>query len=250
VIRTISSEWIKISTVLAHKILVIAAIAFPLVIITLASTFGDVETGPDSVEMAEFVLGLCVVSAMLLGVVAVIGLTSEYTHNTIRPTYAATPRRSRVIASKWLVSSLITVVVAVFTVFGAWFVASTIFNSRGGDTSVGDDAVVTVLVSTVVLALLVTWFGFGLGLIIRNSPATVSILLLWPLLIEGLLRVVFGLIGWDGLSDWLPYQAAIEAAGGNVGDESLGRPMVQIWFGVVGLAVIAVGMIVDHRRDA
>ena len=69
----------------------------------------------------------------------------------------------------------------------------------------------SILLVLVVLALLVTWFGFGLGLIIRNSPATVSILLLWPLLIEGLLRVVFGLIGWDGLSDWLPYQAAIEA---------------------------------------
>ena len=46
--------------------------------------------------------------------------------------------------------------------------------------------------------MLVTWFGFGIGLIIRNSPATVSILLLWPLLIEGLIAFVFSLLGSDG----------------------------------------------------
>ena len=34
------------------------------------------------------------------------------------------------------------------------------------------------LVSTVILAVLVTWFGFGIGLLIRNSPASVSLLLL------------------------------------------------------------------------
>ena len=89
--RVIRSEWIKNRTILAHKILVIIGVAFPVIVITLAATFGDGAEGPDSIEMAEFVLGMCIVTAMLIGVVTVIGLTSEYTHNTIRPTYAATP---------------------------------------------------------------------------------------------------------------------------------------------------------------
>ena len=58
----------------------------------------------------------------------------------------------------------------------------------------------------VVLAVILAWFGFGIGLIMRNSPATVSILLLWPLVAEGLIAVVFALLGADGLFKWLPYQ--------------------------------------------
>ena len=101
--RTILSEWIKLRTILSNKILVLGAFLFPFVIVTLAATFGSVADGPDSLEMAEFVMGMSVVTSMLLGVVTAIGLTSEYTHNTIRPTYAATPARPRVLMSKILV---------------------------------------------------------------------------------------------------------------------------------------------------
>ncbi len=248
--RVIRSEWIKIRTILAHKILVIIGVAFPLIVIRLAATFGDVAEGPDSIEMAEFVLGMCIVTAMLIGVVTVIGLTSEYTHNTIRPTYAATPRRPRVLGAKLLVSSAIALVVTAVTVFAAWLSGSTIFNSRGGETSIGDPKVMTVLLSTIVLAVLVTWFGFGLGLIIRNSPAAVSILLLWPLLIEGLLILFVNLIGWESGTKWIPYQGAIGASGGNPGSDSLGRPEAHLWFGAIGVALIAIGVWLDGRRDA
>jgi ABC-2 type transport system permease protein len=248
--RTVLSEWIKLRTILAHKILVIGAVGFPLVIITLAATFGSVAEGPDSVEMAEFILGMCVVTAMLVGVVTVIGLTSEYTHNTIRPTYAATPTRPKVLFSKIAVSSAVALVVGGLTVFGAWLSGSTIFNSRGGETSIGDPKVMTVLISTVLLALLVTWFGFGMGLLVRNSPASVSLLLLWPLLIENLMRGFFSLINWDDAAKFLPYQAAIAASTANPDSGDLGRPGGHILFACVGAALVGAGMWLDGRRDA
>ncbi len=108
----------------------------------------------------------------------------------------------------------------------------------------------TVLVCTIVLAVLVTWFGFGIGLLIRNSPASVSLLLLWPLLIEGLIQLVFALLDWDGASKYVPYQAAINASAGSPGDDVLGRPGGQILFGCVGLALIVIGVWADGRRDA
>ena len=248
--RTLVSEWIKIRTILAHKILVIVGFGFPLLVVTLAATFGDVAEGPDSMEMAEFVFGMSIITAMLLGVVTVIGLTSEYTHNTIRPTYAATPQRRRVLIAKLLVSSLIALVVTSATVFVTWMSGSTIFNSRGGETSIGDPKVMTILVSTIVLAVLVSWFGFGIGLLIRNSPASVSLLLLWPLLVEGLITVVLALLNLDDASKYLPYQAAISASAGNPDESALGRPGGQILFAVVGLGLIAIGTWLDGRRDA
>ena len=66
---------------------------------------------------------MCVVTAMLVGVVTAIGLTSEYTHNTIRPTYAATPARPKVLTSKIIVSTAIGARGRrAITVFGTWFV--------------------------------------------------------------------------------------------------------------------------------
>jgi ABC-2 type transport system permease protein len=248
--RTIRSEWIKLRTILSNKILVLGAFLFPFVILTLAATFGSVADGPNSLEMAEFIMGMSVVTSMLLGVVTAIGLTSEYTHNTIRPTYAATPARPRVLLSKIAVSTAIALVVAAVTVFAAWFSGSTIFNSRGGNTALGDPKVMTVLVCAVILSVLVTWFGFGMGLLIRNSPTTVSLLLLWPLLIEGLLTVFLGLLNWDGAAKYLPYQAAISASVGNPDADQLGRPGGQILFACVGVALVAVGVWLDGRRDA
>jgi ABC-2 type transport system permease protein len=250
VTRTILSEWIKLRTITAHKILAIAALGFPLVIVTLAATFGDVASGPDSVEMAEFILGVCVVTAMLVGVVTVIGLTSEYTHNTIRPTYAATPARPKVLTSKLIVSSAIALVLGLVAVFGTWLSGSTIFNSRGGETSISDPQVMTILISTVILAVLVTWFGFGIGLLLRNSPASVSLLLLWPLLIENLIRVFLSLVGSEDAAKYLPYQAAISAATGTPDPADLGRPGGQILFACVGAALVAGGIWLDSRRDA
>lgn len=248
--RTIASEWIKVTTILSHKILVAIGFAFPLIVVTLAATFGDVATGPNSMEMAEFVFGMSIITAMMVGVVTVIGLTSEYTHSTIRPTYAATPQRWRVLLAKLTVSTVIALVVTTATVFVTWASGSTIFNSRGGDTSLGDPKVMTILVSTIVLGVLVSWFGFGIGLLIRNSPASVSLLLLWPLLVEGLITVVLALLDLDDASKYLPYTAAINASAGNPDESALGRPGGQILFAAVGLALIAIGTWLDERRDA
>jgi hypothetical protein len=103
----------------------------------------------------------------------------------------------------------------------------------------------------VVLAVLVSWFAYGLGLLIRNSPVTIAVFLIWPLIIENLVGLVFTLIGWESAVKWLPYQAAIQAT---VDDQSgadvLGRPGGLIWFGVVSAAIIAAGVFLDRRRDA
>lgn len=248
--RTIAAEWIKLRTILAHKILVIVAFLFPVVIITLAATFGSVDTGPNSLEMAETIMAMSVVTSMLVGVVTVIGLTSEYTHNTIRPTYAATPSRPRVLLSKLLVSSVLALAVGAATVFVAWLSGSTIFDSRGGDTHLGDPHVTTVLLCAVMLAVLITWFGFGMGLLLRNSPASVTLVLLWPLLIEGLVSVFFALVNWDGAVKYLPYHAAIAASVGVPDTDELGRPGGQILFAAVAVALVAVGIWLDGRRDA
>ena len=124
-------------------------------------------------------------------------------------------------------------------------------SGRGNPISIGDDGIVATLLSVLALAVIVSIFGFGLGLVIRNSPVTITVLLLWPLLIESLIGLVLSLIGWNGANKWLPYQAAISAVG-NDGDfdDILGRPWGLVYFAAVSLTIVGIGVVLDQRRDA
>jgi ABC-2 type transport system permease protein len=250
-INTLRAEYIKLRTILAHWILAIIAVAFPIVVVALVAIFGTFDFGLDSDEISSLIVGLTVVSAMLLGAMSAISVTSDYTHNTIRPTYAATPRRLQVIGAKVIVNSVVVAVVTAVAVFVAWFVGSLILSARDFSVSLGDDGVLPSLISVIVLAVSVTLFAIGLGLIIRNSPATVTTLLLWPLLIEGLVALVLSLIGWDNAGKWMPYQAAINAAAtDDTSIDTLGRPMGLVYFAAISTALIVIGTVLDQRRDA
>lgn len=254
-INTLRAEFIKLRTVMVHWVLTLIAVLFPVVITTLVAIFAETDFGGfDSSDLSSLIAGLSVVSAMLLGAMSVISITSEYAHSTIRPTYAATPNRVRVIAAKLATNSAMIGVVSAVIVAVSWLIGSLVLSGRDQDISLGDDGVLPSLIAVVVLAVVVSWFGFGLGLLIRNSPATVTIFLLWPLLIENLVGLVFNLVGWEGATKWLPYAAGIEATVANgdndVGSDILGRPNGLIYFAMVSLAVVALGVWSDQRRDA
>lgn len=246
--NTLRAEWIKLRTVPVHWILAVIAFAFPVVVTTLVAVFAEGFFSSD--DLAGLITGLTVVSAMLLGALSVISVTSEYSHSTIRPTYAATPHRQRVILAKIGTNSVVVgIVVAVITAIG-WLVGSLILSARDKPVSIGDDGVLASLISMVVLAVIVNWFGFGLGLLIRNSPATVTIFLLWPLLIENLLGLVLTVSGGEDATKWLPYSAGITATVAEDEPDVLGRPWGLVYFGGIALALVVIGAILDERRDA
>lgn len=250
-IRTITSEWIKLRTVLVHWVLAIIAIAFPLVITVLASIFGEFDDGPLlSEDIGGLVVGTSIVSAMLLGAMAAISLTSEFGHNTIRPTFAATPSRPRVHAAKLIVNSVVIASTAATALLVSWFAAQAILAARDRTISIGDGDVLVSMVSLVVLAVIVSGFGFALGLLIRNSPATVTILLLWPLIIENLVSGLLTVVGADGVVKYLPYQAGLVAVVEDESVDALGRPMGLVWFAAVVLVLLAGGLVLDSKRDA
>lgn len=250
--NTIRSEWIKLRTVMVHWVLVIIAVGFPILVATLVALFTDIRSGTvDSSELAELVVGLAIVSSMLLGTTVAISLTAEFGHNTIRPTYAATPARARVLFAKVVINTVVVALIMFVTVMVSFLIAQVILSARGTTISLGDDETLTPLLLVVVLGILVSWFGFGLGLIIRNAPATVSILLLWPLVVESLLALVLFLLRAEGAQKYLPYQAALSATTQDEGSvDILGRPGGQILFGIVALAIIGVGTMLDAKRDA
>jgi ABC-2 type transport system permease protein len=253
VINALRSEWIKLRTIRMNWVLLAIAIAFPLVIVVLVVALSDVEE-----VKAEDVIGLLtgasVVTAMLLGVIGASTITGEFGFGTIRVTFAATPRRSVVLAAKAIITVLTAAVVELVVVAVGYNAASAIASARDVPFGLGDSpSGAAPVYGVVAFAAIVALLGYGLGLLIRSTPAAVSILILWPLVAEGIVGAVLRAAGVETAFKWMPYQAGINMGSPTVGDdggESLGRVAGGLYFFAVTAVIGAIGAAFTMRRDA
>jgi ABC-2 type transport system permease protein len=245
VIDAIRSEWIKVSTVTVTWVLAIIAVAFPVVVTVLTTALADEIW--DGEELAGLVGGLVIVTSMLLGVVATIAVTNEFAHNTIRPTFAAMPDRLRPLLAKPIVQVVITLVLTVVTVAACWILGAVL---SGDSPDLGMGTAMPALVGVVLLAVGLTLLGYGLGLLIRNSPAAICILLLWPLIAEGLIAGLFSAAGADGAVRFLPYSAGFNMALTDTDPDSFGRVVGGLYFFAWVIVIAVAGIVSARRRDA
>ena len=198
------------------------------------------------------VSGGSVVTALLLGVVGAVSISGEFAYGTIRPTFAATPRRMRVLAAKAIVIAVFAFVAEAIVVVACYALSSTIATSRGASFSLSDDIQArSALIGIVVFAVIVSLLGFGLGMVIRNTPAAIAILILWPLVIENLVQAILSAAGVDRPARFLPYTSGFNLATTDVANhDGLGRIPGGVYFAVVTVAVAAIGAVITARRDA
>jgi ABC-2 type transport system permease protein len=244
-IEALRSEWIKLTTITSTWVLVIIAVAFPIVIGVLTGLLADdFVSGRD---LADEIGGTSVVSSMLFGVAATIGITSEFGHNTIRPTFAAMPDRMRPLLAKPIVTAPLAGLLTVGVVIVCWVVTSSLLD---GEQSLSDDGVRPALAGAVLLAVGLTLLGYGLGLLVRNAALAICILLLWPLVAELLIAGLLTAAGAESLHKWLPYIAGINMASTDPDPMLLGRVAGGLYFFAWVLAIGALGLVLTRRRDA
>lgn len=250
-INTLRSEWIKLRTVRMNLVLFIIAVVFPVVVCVLVASLGDMK-GLKVSDVVGLVTGTSVVTALLLGVVGAVSISGEFAHGTIRPTFAATPRRMRVLIAKAVVIAVFAAVAEALVVVLCYALSSAIANSRGASLSLsGQTEARAALIGVVVFAVIVSLLGFGLGMVIRNTPAAVAVLILWPLVIENIIFLILSAAGVDNPRKFLPYTSGFGLGSPDPAThEALGRIAGGVYFGVVTAAVAAIGAIVTARRDA
>ncbi len=252
-INLLRSEWIKLRTVRMNWVLAIIAIGFPLVVTLLTAFFEGDKDGFKSRDLVSTLTGTTVVSALLCGVIAAASITSEFGFGTIRPTFAATPKRMNVVLAKGLVVVMATMVLATAVVLIGWFVGSAIATERGTNMTLEPwPSAVPAMIGVIVLTGLMSLVGYGFGLITRSTPVAVAILIVWPLIAEGLVGALLGVVtGNDNIGRWMPFQAGIRMAiVESFGDGGPSRLQSGFYFGAVALALTAIGSWSVNRRDA
>ena len=252
-INALRSEWIKLRTIRMNWVLLIIAVAFPLIIVTLVTALQD-ESDISVEDTIGGITGTSVITAMLLGVIGASTITGEFGFGTIRVTFAAIPRRMVVLVAKAIITVLTAVIIEALVVVTCYTAASTIASARDVPFGIDDSPSGTApMFGVVAFAAIVALLGYGLGLLVRNTPVAVAILILWPLVAEGLIGAVLSAAGIDNAFKWMPYQAGINMGNPDLGEddqESFGRVVSGLYFlGVTGV-VAALGALFTTRRDA
>lgn len=251
-IDTLRSEWIKTITIRMNWVLALAAFAFPVVLTTATAAFSGGNSDTLNAEDVFFWLTFTsVVTAILLGVIGATTITGEFAFNTIRPTFAATPQRGRVVVAKAIVTVVIAMVVEALVIATSVGFSKVVAEARGKTLDYGEVSNLwPPLIGLVVFAAIVSLLGLGLGLIIRSTPAAVAVLILWLLIVESIIAAVLVGFGLDNAGKWMPYTAGFKLGQSDPGEGSLGRVAGGLYFGAVTMVVVFIGAAITRRRDA
>lgn len=202
--RLIRTELRKLRTVRSTQLIVVALAAFA-VLATFATTTGAGTNGnppltPDSyTDALRAPLSLLTGGMLVLGILTMAG---EYRHATVVGTYLMTPRRHRVVAAKAMTIGLVGAATGLAVSIVSSAVAVPIFADRGVDLALGSGESLLVMGGIAAAAALYGALGVGLGALVRNQTAAVTVALVWMLAVEGLLP---NILRMDTLGRWLPW---------------------------------------------
>lgn len=219
---------------------------------SLTGMTGDGSTGFAPL-IYSFASSIGYVFPVLLGALAV---TGEVRHQTLTPTFLATPKRSVVLSAKLLV----------LFVFGALFGLIGLLASVGGgaavlagfgiDTELGSTDTWAMFARLVLAMALWAAVGIGLGSVVTNQVAVIVIVIAFTQFVEPVLRSVGALADWlANVVQFLPGAASDTLVGTSIfGLVSAGQDQLEWWVGGLVLAGIAavltvIGALTTWRRD-
>lgn len=237
--KLLNAELLKLTTVRTTWVMLGVGLAAEAL---FAGLYGALASGDDAspVDIEEAVIGTGLLMLMVL-VLGVLAITTEFRHGTTGSTFLATPRRWPVLVAKLGAVAILGLVAGTAFVAVSAGLGLTQFSARGFELPPMDEVVATyagVVVSFAVLC----GFGLGVGAIVRNQVGGIIATLAFFFVLSPLPELLPGNIG-----DYFPAQAlgalhdAEESGLGQVG----GGLVLAAW--TAGL--FAVGTLLTVRRD-
>mgnify|MGYP001018983526 CR=1 FL=1 len=248
-ISLIRSEWLKLRTVRSNVTMACFAVILPLAITLLTTAFIDVDSVGDR-AVSAVLLGSGSLSVLLFGIIGVLAITQEYSQGTIRLTLAANPRRIWVYAAKGIVLALLSGGLTAFIILVGNTAGEAILDSRGAVGKLSNSDMGQAYLALIAMSVLVSLLGMAIGTLTRNPPSAVTVLVLWPLLIESLLAGLLTEVISEEAYKWLPFQRGLNALLLEDRDMDFGRWGSVGYFGLWILAVSLFALARFKRHDA
>ncbi len=187
-------------------------------------------------------------------------VTNEFRHQTLTPTFLATPKRGIALTGKLVAAVIVGLLYAVVALVAVVGPASGILASFGIATQLDLGDTWLFLARALLALVLWTIVGVGVGALVRNQVAAIVIVLAFTQFVEPILRVAGGFLDWvNDITRFLP-GAASDALVGRSFYTSLGGPAaadsgaLEWWQGGLVLLAFAIvftllGQLFSWRRD-
>lgn len=193
------------------------------------------------------------IGQLIIGVLGVLVISSEYSTGMIRTTLTTNPHRMVMIAAKGIAFTVVALATSLITSFTAFFLGQALMSSHHMSTTIGSPDVLRAVIGGALFLTACGVLAFGLGLLLRHTAAGIAT-------VVGLLFVVTVLVNflpqsWQNhVDEWVP-----ALAGGQLWmtkpQPPGSTPMFAPWTGfavLCGYAAIAVAaaVILFRERDA
>lgn len=250
--HVLRAEWIKFWSVRSTRwsLVALVVLGIGLTVAVCALSAESIANNPGDESPASFVtwgMMIAQVTAVVLGAMFV---TSEYGTGTIRATFAAVPRRSRVVAAKLLVLCAVLLVAGTVTATAGYFGGNYFLEAEGVGVPLDGDGVIRSFYGNGLYLAALGALTFAVGLLVRHTAAALSIVLGTVFVVANMAFLLPG--------DW--GQDVANAIPGNAG-HTLTTPvafnptLMDPWPGFAVLAaevgvVLVLGWLSVVRRDA
>ena len=225
---------------------------FVLVAIGLAALFtaGSIGGATEQARLEDryqfrLVLDLAFPTGILSLLLGIVLVTNEFRHGTIARTLLASPRRWPLVVTKLVTGATSGTVLELVAVGTTLAIAVIWLNALGVSLVWGDiaDGAGRSLVAVVLAGVL----GAALGGAVHSQVGALVGALVWMFVVEPLCWVLLGLVGWDGVAEYLP----TASIGGIIDTEDGGLPFA----GSVGMTIawvaflFVLALVRTGRRD-
>jgi len=218
-----------------------------------AGTAGTPQFGTLAPLVYSFATSVGYVFPVLLGALVT---TGEFKHQTLTPTFLATPRRGMVLGAKSTASLGIGALYGVIALIGSVGAGAIGLSALGIDTAFGDSDTWALVGRAILAMALWAAVGVGVGVLITSQVGAIITVLAFTQFVEPLLRMAGSFSDVTAsIVKYLPGAASDALVGSSFFTiESPGASMLDWWQGglvLVGYAVLftVIGYGTSWRRD-
>lgn len=246
------AEWIKLTSTRAPFwcLGVVILLGLGLSLLITIATRGGTGGGPDAVAglgAADYLTGVNFFGVVVLMIMAVLAITTEYRFGTIRASFLAVPRRPLVLCAKAVIYGVLTVVVVALLSTASLLLVLAVSDGASG-LRLDSELTLRQIWGTPIWAALCVLVGLGVGALIRHTAGAISIVLVWMLVVENILGAL-PVIG-RRVGPFLPFQNGSRFLSGDVGDYHWNSWVSLGYFALFSALIFVAGIMVMNSRDA
>lgn len=160
----------------------------------------------EALAYGDLVAGAAFLCSIMLPVLGIMLVTSEWSQRTAMTTFSLEPRRMRIVFAKMLAGVILTAFVVAFALV-VGVLCNLLYAALGGtlDWTFGWSGFFA-FVATQTMAML---GGFALACLLLNTPAAIVVFFVYKWVLPGLLAIGAALMSWfNDIVGWIDFQAA------------------------------------------